>query len=86
MTSEKFPSAFVERLTRQNFPLPPGTGDLMCNLEDPKCKLITAEKNDVIVIFSFSLMESCEPLSLGTSFVTKGEEALPGFIFFIFVM
>jgi hypothetical protein len=30
-------------------------------------------------------MESCEPLSLGTSFVTKGE-ALPGFIFFIFVM
>ncbi len=60
--------------------------DPMCNLEDPKCKLITAEKNDVIVIFSFSLMESCEPLSLGTSFFTKGEEALPGFIFFIFVM
>jgi len=57
----------------------------MCNLGDPNYKLITAEKNDVIAIFSFSLMESCEPLSLGTSFVTKGE-ALPGFNFFIFVM
>jgi hypothetical protein len=85
MTWEKFPSVFGERITMQNFPLPPGTGDLMCNLGDPKCKLITVEKNDVIAIFSFSLMESCEPLSLGTSFVTTGE-ALPAFIFFIFVM
>jgi hypothetical protein len=78
MTLEKFPSVFGERLTMQNFPLPPGTRDLMCNLGDPQCKLITVEKNDVLVIFSFSLMESCEPLSLGTSFVTKDEALCQG--------
>jgi hypothetical protein len=37
-----------------------------------KCKLISMEKNDVIAIFSFSLMESVSPPQFGHLLCYKG--------------